>query len=76
MTAEEYCKCCGANRDGSFELAITIVGECDCSAKAPTMPVFRDACDHLSDCRLRKIGQLLIRDMAYNLNMRAQVIEL
>ena len=75
QTADQRCKCCGANRDGSFEIEVTIIGECDCAAKAPTAPVYRDANDHLPDCRIRQVGRLLIRSMADDLNMRAEVTE-
>lgn len=71
----ERCACCGANRDGSFEIEITIVGGCDCAGKAPTVPVFRNARDHLPDCRLRKLGNLMIRRMSHDLGMRAEVTE-
>lgn len=74
-SADLRCKCCGANRDGSFEIEIAIVGECDCAAKAPTVPVYRDANDHLPDCRMRQIGRLMIRRMAADLSMRAEVTE-
>ena len=47
--------------------------ECDCAAKAPTVPVFRDTRDHLPDCNLRRTAYAMIRTISVSLNMRPEV---
>ena len=75
MTAEQRCKACGANPDGSYDFSLTIVGGCDCSARAPTIPVYRNAGEHLPDCRLRVLGRLILRNLAFRSGATIEVTE-
>jgi hypothetical protein len=72
---KDQCICCGANRDSSFEIGLTMAAACDCANRAPTAPTFRNPGDHLPDCRLRRLALAVAHDMARNLGMRIEVTE-
>ena len=74
-TSEERCKCCGANPDGSYDFSLTIIGDCDCFAKAPTIPVYRKPGDHLQDCRLRVLARVIVRNLAFQSDARIEMSE-
>jgi hypothetical protein len=75
-TIDQRCKCCGANPDGSYDFSLTIVGDCDCTARAPTVPVYRNPGEHLPDCRLLVLGRFMLRNLAFHSGATIEVTEL